>query len=229
MRFGTVALTTKNKKLYQKEMNRIADIVDCYNKVAVAYAVRFVDELEYKPMDRSLLRAFLDRNKRKGILADLGCGPGHTTNYLYQQGCTNIVGIDISTEMLKIARARFPHLYFKEANFLELDYPDGHFGAAIAFYAIVNLDYLQVKLAFKEVYRVLANEGELLCSFHAGDQLVCLSNFLEQPVDIEFSQFEVRKIREIVEETGFKVVDIIQRAPYSIEAQTERAYIWVRK
>jgi ubiquinone/menaquinone biosynthesis C-methylase UbiE len=229
MRFDTAATTTKNKKLCRKEMNRIVDIVDCYNKVAMAYALRFVDELEHKPMDRSLLRAFLDRNKRKGIWADLGCGPGHTTNYLYQQGCTEIVGIDISPEMLKIARARFPHLYFQEANFLELEYPGGHFGAAIAFYAIVNLDYLQVKLAFKEIYRVLATEGELLCSFHAGGQVVCLSSFLEQPVDIEFMQFELRKIREIVEDTGFKVVDIIQRAPYSIEAQTERVYIWVRK
>jgi ubiquinone/menaquinone biosynthesis C-methylase UbiE len=60
---------------------------------------------------------------------------------------------------------------------LQLKYADGAFGAAIAFYSIVHFDYEQIKSAFKEIKRILADNGEFLFSFHIGDEVVHLDDF----------------------------------------------------
>ena len=206
------------------------NIIDCYNKTAVNYAGKFMHELEGKHLDNILLKAFITENMGNGKLIDLGCGPGQTTRFLFEHGFTNILGVDISPEMIKVAAQLSPHLDFEEADMLVLKYPDNSFGSAIAFYSIVHFDYDQVGIAFREIKRVLADNGALLFSFHIGNNIVQLDNFLDQPVAIDFYFFEVAKIKNILIETGFEIVDIIERQPYTdIEHPSERAYIWVKK
>ena len=206
------------------------NIIDCYNKTAINYADKFMNELEGKHLDTILLKAFTAENIAHGKLIDLGCGPGQTTRFLFEHGFTNTLGVDISTEMIKVAVQLSSHLNFEQADMLHLKYPDNSFGAAIAFYSIVHFDYNHVGTALREIKRVLVDDGALLFSFHIGDNMIHLDNFLNQPVEIDFYFFEVAKIKTILIETGFEIVDIIERQPYKeIEHQSERAYIWVKK
>lgn len=206
------------------------NIIDCYNKTASNYAGKFMHELDSKHLDRILLKAFIKENIAKGKLIDLGCGPGQTTSFLFENGFTNVLGVDLSPEMIKVAEALNPHVQFEQADMLHLKYPDNSFGAAIAFYSIVHFDYKQVGIAFREIKRVLAEDAELLFSFHIGDNIVHLDNFLDQPVEIDFYFFELEKIKNILTETGFEIVDIIKREPYAeVEHPSERAYIRVKK
>jgi SAM-dependent methyltransferase len=206
------------------------NIIDCYNKTASNYAGKFVNELEDKHLDTILLKAFIKENIAKGKLIDLGCGPGQTTRFLFENGFTNILGVDLSPEMIKVAAQLNPHVQFEQADMLCLHYPDNSFGAAIAFYSIVHFDYKQVGIAFREIKRILAEDGALLFSFHIGDNIIHLDNFLDHPVKIDFHFFDVEKIKNILIETGFEIVDIIERHPYAeVEHQSKRAYIWVKK
>ena len=66
-------------------------------------------------------------------------------------------------------------------------------------------------------------------SFHIGKEIVHLNNFLDKEVNIKFQFFEVDRIKVLIEEVGFEIVDILKRHPYETEHQTERAYIWTRK
>jgi len=66
-------------------------------------------------------------------------------------------------------------------------------------------------------------------SFHIGKEIVYLDNFLDKEVNIKFQFFEVERIKALIEEVGFEIVDILKRQPYETEYQTERAYIWTRK
>lgn len=210
-------------------MQQKQDIIDCYNKTARKYADKFKNELEWKHFDRFVLKEFCNKNRSKGQIIDLGCGPGHTTNFLFEQGATNIVGTDLSPEMVKIAKLSFPGINFEVADLLELPYPDDSFHAAIAFYAIVHFDYDKVKIAFEQVHRVLKSESEFLFSFHIGNETVTLDSFLDEQVNIKFQFFDVEKIKTLVNETGFKIIDVIKRDPYTSEYPTERAYIWIKK
>ena len=211
-------------------MQQQQNIIDCYNKTAKNYAEKFIDELNHKHLDRILLKCFVDENINKGKLIDLGCGPGQTTKFIADQELTEIIGIDISEEMINVARSVNPHLHFETGDILKLEYPDKTFGSAVAFYSIVHFDHEEISRMFKEVKRVLKEDGQFLFSFHVGEDIVHLDDFLEQKVNIDFYFFDTEKIIDLVTGTGFEIIDVVERQPYKdVEYPSKRAYIWVKK
>lgn len=210
-------------------MQELERILDCYDKTAENYAEKFFNELEFKHLDRILLKAFADENKTKGKLIDLGCGPGQTTRFLFEHGCKDILGVDLSTEMTKVASVKSPLIAFEKADLLDLKFADESFASAVAFYAIVNLTLSQVKISLKEIYRILQSGGQFLLSFHNGQGIVHYDEFLDKKVSIDFYYFDADDIKNLLTEVGFKITDIIKRQPYPSEYPSERAYIWVKK
>lgn len=205
------------------------NVIDCYNKTASAYAGKFNNELGQKHLDKILLTAFAEENKGNGRMIDLGCGPGQTTKYLYEHGVKDIVGTDLSPAMISVAKELHPGLSFETADMLSFQYPADSFGSAIAFYSIVHFDYAEIEGAFGEIRRILKNGGQFLFSFHHGENIVHLENFLDQPVNIDFYFFDAGKIKNIFEEAGFEMIDCIQREPYNgIEYASRRGYFWIR-
>ncbi len=205
------------------------NIIECYNKTAKNYADKFIDELSHKHLDQVLLSAFASENRDKGKLIDLGCGPGQTTKYLADCDWKDILGVDLSPEMVKVAKEINPQLNFETADMLNLPYADKTFGAAIAFYSIVHFDHAQIKIAFREINRILAVNGQFLFSFHIGDNPVHLDEFLDQQVNIDFYFFQPIKIIELLTETGFEIIDSFEREHYPSEYPSKRAYIWAKK
>lgn len=53
-----------------------SDIQSGYDKAAAAYAHEFIDEQAKKPMDCEMLQRFADEVCGKGVVCDIGCGPG---------------------------------------------------------------------------------------------------------------------------------------------------------
>jgi ubiquinone/menaquinone biosynthesis C-methylase UbiE len=206
------------------------NIIECYDRTAKNYADQFKDELKHKHFDQLLLTAFAAENRDHGKLIDLGCGPGQTTKYLFDCGWKDILGVDISPGMVKVAKEMNPQLNFETADMLKLPYRDKTFAAAIAFYSIVHFDDQQISTAFAEIKRILVDKGQFLFSFHIGDNPVHLDEFLEQPVNIDFNFFQPTKIIGLLTATGFEIVDNLERQPYpGVEYPSKRAYIWARK
>lgn len=204
-------------------------IINCYNKVADDYATERSGELSKKHFDRLLLKEFALVNN-KGLLADFGCGPGQTTKFLYDHGVKNIVGIDLSSAMVDAARKLFPEIRFETGNLLDLAYNSNHFTSAIAFYAIVHFTDDQLKTAFTEVNRVLKKGGQFLFTFHVGDETVHFDKAHDKEIDIDLYFFPTDKILKLLSDTGFGIIDALERYPYKdAEYQTRRAYIWAEK
>lgn len=211
-------------------MQEQKSVIECYDKTAYKYSEKFSSEFEWKHFDALILKAFSQQNKVKGRLIDLGCGPGQTTKFLFNIGFTNILGTDLSTEMVKVASNQKPNVKFEVADMLQLNYASGSFGSAVAFYAIVHFDYNQVIIAFQEINRILIDGGEFLFSFHIGDYTIHLDEFFDEKVNIDFYAFQTEKIKEILFKTGFEIIDVIEREPYKgKEYESKRAYIWVKK
>jgi ubiquinone/menaquinone biosynthesis C-methylase UbiE len=205
-------------------------VINCYDATADTYAVERIDELSKKHFDRFLLREFASVNKDKGLCADFGCGPGHTTKFLYDHGVKDIVGIDISSRMIDVARSYFPKIKFQTGDLQKISYESNFFGSALSFYAIVHFNYDQIKIAFNEINRVLMKGGQFLFSFHVGTEIVHFDKVKDIDVDIDLYFFETDKILELLYQTGFAIVDAIERRPYEdVEYPTRRAYIWTEK
>lgn len=211
-------------------MHQLEEVQKTYDSTAAEYAEQFYKELDHKPLDRLLLREFASQAAKLGRSADIGCGCGHTTAYLRHCGVTDVVGIDLSTEMINQARRLNPEIDFEVANMLDLKEPDGVFGSILSFYAIVHFNYTEIEAAFREYFRTLKDDGELLFSFHVGGEKTELDEFLGVRTKITFYYFDVDHIHRLLNTAGFEITQTVIRYPYTdVEYPSKRAYITARK
>lgn len=201
-----------------------------YDTVAEAYAARFVDELQHKPMDRALLACLAEQVAADGRpVADVGCGPGHVTQHLHGLGLT-AVGVDPSPKMLAIARRLHRRLTFVEGSLLALPVPDAAWAGVVAFYSVIHLAPGERPAAWRELHRALAPGGRVLLAFHIGDEAVHVEDFLGQQVSMDAFFLQPAAIAEQLETAGFVVEVCLERLPYpEVEYPSRRAYVLARK
>ena len=201
-----------------------------YDAAAEAYAERFVDELDHKPLDRALLAALVEQLPPGGRpVADLGCGPGHVARYLAGLGAPAI-GIDLSPAMVAIARRLTPDVDFRIGTMLALDAADGAWAGIVALYSIIHLEPAQIPVAFGEYFRVLCPGGLALISLHAGDEVRHVDDFLGQGAWLDFRFLQPARVAAQLEDAGFEVMMQLERRAYEpFEVGTRRAYIVARK
>lgn len=204
-------------------------IAAVYDQVAEKYARQFIDELQYKPLDRLLLEAFAKDNKDKGTLIDLGCGPGQTTRFLKDAGQTDITGLDLSPEMINQAKKLHPDIDFQTGDILNHNQPENTYGSAIAFYSIVHFHPDQLPGVFQQVQQILKPNAQFLLSFHCGDTPVHLEEWFEEKVDIDFYLFNPDQVIQSLKDAGFEILEALVRYPYPGEHQTQRAYMKCKK
>jgi len=201
----------------------------CYDAVAGEYAERFDGELAHKPLDRELLDRFAGQVRGGGLVYDLGCGHGETTAFLQNAG-VQIRGLDLTPQLLAEAAKRHPDVDFIQGDMLALPCADSSLAGVIAFYSIVHFGPTQLPLALSEMHRVLKPGGRVLLSFHAGPGLVHVDEFLGKPVSLDFMFFPTGFIADLLSQTGFTAVEIIERDPYpNVEYPSRRAYVFARK
>lgn len=205
-----------------------------YDAVAATYAEQFGDELDYKPLERGLLGAFCDTTP-PGLVADIGCGPGHITRFLAARR-EDVVGLDLSPKMIAIARQRNPWLSFAAASMLNLPCADETFAGVVAMYSIIHLDPQQRHAAFGEFARTLRPDGRLLVSFHIdGPGLVAgdvnhVSSFLGHPVDMDGYFLDPAVVTRDLLANGFRVEARLDREPIAdVEFASRRCYMLARR
>lgn len=148
---------------------------EAYDGVAERYARMFSGELARRPLDRALLGAFAELVRSQAAaagapaaVADLGCGPGHITAHLHDLG-VEAFGVDLSPQMIALARRDRPGLRFEVGNMQGLALADGALGGIVAWYSIIHTPPERVPALFAEFARLLAPGGQLLLGFQAAD------------------------------------------------------------
>lgn len=193
-------------------------IAASYDAVAKQYAEEIGDELNYKPVDRAWLGCVVDL-AAGGIIADVGCGPGHVAAYLAAQGA-RVVGIDISPGMIEVASSRYPMIDFEVGSLLSLPVEDSRWSAAVCAYSILHLAPRERPVAFAELARAIEPDGWLLLSFHIDDsehesgQVEHLTRWWNEAVDLDFHYLDPDVIAEELERNGFTVMAITRRRPW---------------
>jgi ubiquinone/menaquinone biosynthesis C-methylase UbiE len=204
-------------------------IEDQYDAIAKEYADAFSGEHEKKPKDQEILHRFSQEVGDRRPVWDFGCGPGQTTKYLKDLGI-EISGLDLSEKMLEQARTIHPGITFRKGNILELEFQNDSIAGVVAFYAIVHFTDEQVGTAFREVFRVLRPGGIFLFTYHSGEEIIHLSEFLGKNIDMDLMFFTADFIFRCLKDNGFEKIEIIEREPYArVEYESRRAYVFATK
>lgn len=201
-----------------------------YDRITAEYVRHIFRELEGKPFDRAVLDRFAERLRGRGVVCDMGCGPGHVARYLAERGL-DVVGIDLSPGMVAQAAALNPGLGFHVGNMLALEEADGTWAGISAFYSIIHISREMAVAALRELWRVLKPGGLLLLAFHLGDEMLHIDEMWSRPVALDFWLYDTAEMIAYLHEAGFIVEEAVERDPYApeVEHQSRRAYILARK
>lgn len=140
-----------------------------YDDAAPTYDALLPDLRVEQTVDRAMITAFCEETLASGNtrVLDAGCGNGRMIAELVQNGLSP-QGVDLSVGMIERARRREPEVDFRVADLRSLPYSQGAFGAVIAWYSLIHLDYPALADALQELARVTVAGGPLLAGFQVG-------------------------------------------------------------
>jgi SAM-dependent methyltransferase len=195
-----------------------------YDTVAAKYEARFVDELRDKPRDRELLEAFA--RSVGDPVAEVGCGPGQIGAFVREQG-RRVIGLDLSPEMTRLARARLDATLVADMRALPL--ATNSVGGLLSFYAVIHLQRAELGIALAEFQRVLRPSGRVLLSAHEGTDVVERDEFVGEPVPFAATFFQLDELVQASRDAGLEVTQAERRAPYATEGETVRLHVEAQK
>jgi SAM-dependent methyltransferase len=185
----------------------LSDTRSSYDTDASGYVEKVRGLLDERPYLRASLALFAElvHAAGGGPVADVGCGPGYVTGHLHKLG-VDAFGIDLSPEMIAIARRDHPGLRFEVGTMTDLDLTDGSVAGVLAFWSVIHVPDHAVPGVFGEFRRVLRPGGPLLVGFHVGDETRHTSEgYTGRPVDVDSYHRPPGKITGWLRDAGFTI------------------------
>jgi len=166
------------------------------------YASQYKNDWGYlDSFEKDVILRFLGNLDGKKIL-DVGCGNGRMFSELMKRN-GEVVGADVSAEMLKLAGQKFPRVKLAQAAIEKLPFEDNSFDFVVAFFVIVHVRDL-VK-AFDEVYRVLKPGGSFILSNINQRKAPKLKTKNGQEIVINSFNHRPDKVLEALDRSFFKI------------------------
>ncbi len=199
-----------------------------YDARAKDYAAANLGELERIAFDRERLETFAQRvPSAGGVVADVGCGPGHVVHHLAERG-VEAVGYDLSPGMIAEARRTFPRSEFRLGDLTSLAVPDASFAGLVARYSLIHLEPERHGEAFREWSRVLQPGAPALVSFFASDSAATHGQPFDHAVLTAYA-IAPRTAAAAMRAAGFEDIEVSTRPPLEGERPLDHATILARR
>lgn len=200
-----------------------------YDVTARFYAERFHDHLQERPLDRAMLAGFAGLVDRGGAVADVGCGTGAAARLLADLGL-DVLGIDLSPNMLEEARRRNPDLRFQLGSMTDLDFADGHFHGICAWYSVIHIPDEQLPDVFSEFHRVLRPGGWALVAFQVGEQPREFKQMFGEQVSLTFYRRQPDTVAQLLDDVGLEpYAGLVRESNDDGFESTPHAYLIARR
>ena len=141
---------------------------------------------------------------------DLGCGQGRIAEFFHVKKGVNILGCDISENMLEYAHKR--NHYHQNIQFILSDMQSVaaalKFDAAIASFSFIHLSYEQARNTLKNLKRLLKKNGSVYISLLCGELCGYVLDPLDPHAKIFVKQYTPVEITELLDSLNYKVTAI---------------------
>lgn len=216
-------MNSKIKALYEKE-----SVVDYYDKLTESVGVI--------NSERIIFKKYIKNNSK---ILDVGCGTGRTTIYLFEKGFKDIIGIDLSTKMIKIAKEKYPKINFESIDVLDYKTDDAFDVIIFSFNGLMLIKTYDLRLKITEkICKLIKHDGIFIFStpfldnkYQKKSWTTILKNKKDDPNweygDIYFNDYGAKdiflhipfkkEIQTMIEKAGFKEIKYKQRLEIAVE------------
>jgi len=179
------------------------------------------------PLDLSVLSAFaaLAREAAAGPVAEVGCGTGRVTAHLAGLGVPT-VGLDLSPNMVAIARSTYPALAFAAGDATALPLRKKGLGGLVAWYSLINTPSDELLGVMEGFARVTAAGAPLLLGWQSGaGERVDRSTAYGRPVPMTYFLHRADAVAHDVAQAGFSLYATMNREPALSHETTTQSFI----
>ncbi len=191
-------------------MDKSKQASSVYDKIAEPYAKEFSKPSEY-------IEEFLALLPKNAKILDVGCGVGVDAGFMKSEGF-EIIGIDLSKEMLNIARQKFPQIEFKQQDIRELDFPPNFFDGILASCSLIHIPKKDVPSLIKKFHQIIKKDGAIYIALQGGKSEEI---FVDEPFKPDEKLFlniiSFDEIKNLLVKNGFSIVKHYEREPKSKE------------
>jgi len=172
-----------------------------YKKIAGLYHQRRLDSTG----TTKLLNFLTKKLPKKDKVLDVGCGGGYPVAKFFSDKGYKVTGIDISKEMIGIAKKTVPNGKFYVKEMTKLNFPKESFDIITSFFAIIHVPRKEHKKILKQFYKLLKPNGMILISMGIQD---CkeFTKIWHDDVNMYWSTFDKKTNHKIIKEIGFKII-----------------------
>ena len=201
-----------------------------FHEIAIVYD-RFAREASesgrspcpHKRTDFDWLSDKLSAYSNEKPLLDVGCGSETIAAQLALDD-GRLIGIDLSEEMIGLARKKHPQHAFYVMNAQSLRFPDDSIGGAVAYFSLIHLSEIQLGRVLVELNRVLGPKAPLLMTLY-GEQSTSETTPSNQP-KLSIHSYHEERVQEIIGALDcFTEINVTRRAPHEIEPPYEHLFI----
>ena len=137
--------------------NKTAKIYDKYSKIWKREKPTCLSDFTAREKIFEYIKTLKGQN-----VADLGCGEGYCSSKFQKLGANKIYGIDISNEMVRLAKKRnINKALFKRATITNTKLKSNFFDKVFVIFVFNYLKKKEMLKACKEIYRITKKNGKI--------------------------------------------------------------------
>lgn len=184
-------------------------VIKDYNDIAKLYS----DEFFGTNAHEKYIDNFLKLLKGKKML-DVGCGNGTDCKYIKGKGF-DINGIDLSYNMLEIAKDRVPNVKFEIMDMTKMNYSNNIYDGIISNCSLFHIPDEEVLLTLNEFNRVLKEDGKILIIVQEGKGEEMVDEPYRPGIKVYMNFFSEKYIIDLLKESKFEIISIDKKNCYS--------------
>ncbi|RKE64287.1 methyltransferase family protein [Microbacterium sp. AG238] len=183
-----------------------------YDTVAADYAALLPDASFESPEDVALIDRFLDLLPSGARVLDAGCGAGRMLHLMRERRPDlRLVGLDLSPQMIGLARAGCPFADLAVGDLADVPLPDGSVAGVLAWYSVIHAGTDELDLIADEFARVSTAGGLVLLGFQSGRGTRRIDRAYGHDVSLDAVLHDPREVAAAFAARGFAVLDQRER------------------
>ncbi len=183
------------------------DTIKWYDKNARQYAISVEDFSNKEQIDE-----FVELLPKNAKVLDAGCGGGRDSNSLAAKGI-NVIGIDLSTGLLKIAKAKYQNIQFIRGDIRKIPFKDLSFDGVWSQASLLHLETVRdIEEALVEFHRILKKDGivHILVKARKGKEKTAIIKDSLSKHERFFQYFTQEELKALLNKHRFKILIVKQ-------------------